>query len=196
MLIHTVKVSAVVAAIECGCSGYGCARSAGATDIAREPASRRTGLSRKRPDRSPSRNELNSVPRWYNTLTRPAGFKKNSSRPSPPSFRKEQLFDQLLKHIKRSTTDDTFSGIPIYVDPAGLLEAHQTISMPVVINVSKRPAGLILSDALRGSGLSYCVSDGFLMISSRSAIVERRVDQIEHKLDLVLDALRRIETAK
>jgi RNA polymerase sigma factor (sigma-70 family) len=111
-------------------------------------------------------------------------------------FPKGTTLSELLKHIKHETTDETFPGIPIYIDPAGLAEAHQSMEMPVVINTDLRPVAMILSDALGGSGLSYCVDDGFLKISSRALILERRVEQIERKLDRVLDALGRLEAAK
>ena len=49
---------------------------------------------------------------------------------------------------------------------------------------------------LKPLGLSYIVKDGFLMIDSRSAITETRVEEVERKLDRVLEALERLERAR
>jgi hypothetical protein len=43
---------------------------------------------------------------------------------------------------------------------------------------------------------SHIVKDGLLTIDSRSAINETRVEEVERKLDRVLEALERLERAK
>jgi RNA polymerase sigma factor (sigma-70 family) len=195
MLFHTVKVSAAVALLSAGVLGTVVLAQQGrqngsATSESPELAQQEKAAFRTVKDRTEPRTEM------VQNADKTRRIQEKLDQAIAAEFPDGTTLGNLLKHIKQATTDDKFSGIPIYVDPAGLLEAHQTILMPIVINVSRRPAGLILSDALGGSGLSYCVDNGFLMISSRSAILEKRVDQIGHKLDLVLDALRRLEAAK
>jgi RNA polymerase sigma factor (sigma-70 family) len=102
----------------------------------------------------------------------------------------------LLKHIKKVTTDQNYPGIPIYVDPKGLGEVNKTMSDEIKLDFKQKSIRTILYTALRKMGLSYCVHDGFLMVSSRDEILDTRIEEIESKLDQVLDALRRLEPAK
>jgi hypothetical protein len=50
--------------------------------------------------------------------------------------------------------------------------------------------------ARKRSRLCYIVKDGLLIIDSRSAITETRVEQVQCKLDRALEALERLERAK
>jgi RNA polymerase sigma factor (sigma-70 family) len=102
----------------------------------------------------------------------------------------------ILKHIKRETTDASFPGIPIYVDPAGLIEVKTKIETQVVINQKQKPVRLILNEALMGTGLSFIVRNGFMSIDSRIGITEWRVEQLDRKLNQVLEALDRLAKAK
>ena len=104
--------------------------------------------------------------------------------------------ETLLKGIKKLTTDATFPGIPIYVDPFGLSEANKTMSTKVGQDFKQQTIRSVLYFALRPLGLSYDVRDGFLMISSRTTILENRVEDIDRKLDRVLEMLGRLEPAK
>ena len=45
-------------------------------------------------------------------------------------------------------------------------------------------------------GRGYIVKDGALRIDSRFAITETRVEDVERKLDRVLEALERLERAR
>src|SRR5207244_11547632 len=89
--------------------------------------------------------------------------------------------DQLLKHIKQSTTDAKFSGIPIYVSPLGLQEAGKSLNSDIFLGEGQRgrPLREVLFWALYPIKLSYLVKDGFLMIDSRSGITEIRVQEME-----------------
>ena len=40
------------------------------------------------------------------------------------------------------------------------------------------------------------MTDGFLMVDSRTGILEKRVEEIDQKLNRVLEALYRLEKAK
>jgi RNA polymerase sigma factor (sigma-70 family) len=101
--------------------------------------------------------------------------------------------ETLLKTIKKITTDDTYSGIPIYVDPAGIKDVKLTMESQVVEIPGQQPIRTVLSDSLRPLGLMYDVRDGFLMVSSRTAILEHRVEEIDRKLDRVIEMLGRLE---
>ena len=102
----------------------------------------------------------------------------------------------LLKHIKQATTDETFPGIPIYVNRVGLRQAERDVGFPLKLNIKQRPVHVILDNTCLDMGISYIVVDGYLMIDSRTGILEQRVQQIDRKLDQVLDALKRLENAK
>jgi RNA polymerase sigma factor (sigma-70 family) len=102
----------------------------------------------------------------------------------------------ILKHIKQKTTDGHFPGIPIYVAPGALVETRQDLTAQISMNFKEQPVRVILDQALLKSGLSYFVKDGFLQIDSRTGILEMRVEEIDRKLDRVLEALARLERAK
>jgi RNA polymerase sigma factor (sigma-70 family) len=103
--------------------------------------------------------------------------------------------DQFLKAIKRATTDATFSGIPIYVDPMGLQEVKNDLNTRVEYYKSGR-LGLVIRQTLRQADLSYVVKDGFLMISSRADITDQRLDELDRKLDRLLRMMERLDQAK
>ncbi len=97
-----------------------------------------------------------------------------------------------LKAIKKATTDQTFPGIPIYVDPLGLQEAH--VSLNQQIDFRKRDKlGFVIREALRPWHLVYRVKDGFLMITSRDEINQQRLEDLEQKVDRLLESMERIE---
>ncbi len=108
-------------------------------------------------------------------------------------FPRTASLETLLKTIKKITTDTTYPGIPIYVDPAGIKDVRLTMEAQVPEIVGQQPIRNILSDSLRPLGLMYDVRDGFLMISSRTAILEHRVEEIDRKLDRVIEMLSRLE---
>ena len=111
-------------------------------------------------------------------------------------FPNETPLNDVLKYIKQATTTPTFSGIPIYVEPLGMQEAKQSIDATIQFDRQDLPLKTSLRMILKPLGLSYLVKDGFLMIDSRSAITETRVEEVERKLDRVLEALERLERAK
>ena len=111
-------------------------------------------------------------------------------------FPKGIALEDLLKYIRRETTKAQPPGIPIYVSRLGLEEAHGEMKFIVKINLKQEPVRTILEQALGDTGLKFVVSDGFLMIDSRTGILELRVREIDRKLDQVLEALARLEKAK
>jgi hypothetical protein len=112
-------------------------------------------------------------------------------------FPDNATLEQLLKHIKKMTTDANFPGIPIYVDPIGLAERGQTTASKIEHNYKNQPIQqdikTVLTYILRAHDLSYDVRDGFLLISSRTTILENRVAEIDRKLDRVLEMLGRLD---
>ena len=116
--------------------------------------------------------------------------------PIDAEFPNGTTLEGILKHIKKATTDATFPGIPIYVSSFGMREANQSTSIPVSVNLKQQPVRVILHQVLAGSGLSYIVKDGFLMIDSRSAVVEARIEEVDRKLDHVIEVLDRLESGK
>jgi RNA polymerase sigma-70 factor (ECF subfamily) len=103
--------------------------------------------------------------------------------------------EKLLKHIKQSTADTTFPGIPIYVDPVGLGQVHIRVDNPIALGL-KGSVESVLSQTLRGLGLWYMVKDGFLLISSRDDITDRRLNELDEKLERVLEKLERLDRVK
>jgi RNA polymerase sigma factor (sigma-70 family) len=104
--------------------------------------------------------------------------------------------EQVLRHIKQQTTDPTFPGVPIHVNPVGLREAREDMETVVVINVKQRPVRSVLHDVLSDTSLSFMVKDGFVMIDSRTGIVEMRVEEIDRKLDRIVETLGRLAAPK
>src|SRR5262249_55736144 len=51
--------------------------------------------------------------------------------PIPMNFPNETPLTVVLKYIKQATTKTTFSGIPIYVEPLGLVEANKSIDATI-----------------------------------------------------------------
>jgi hypothetical protein len=85
------------------------------------------------------------------------------------TFEKTSLED-VLKHIKKATSKrQDGNGIPIYVDPLGLLEAEKTLTTPISFTAKGEPLKSSLERLLRSIELTYVVKDGFLMVTSRSS---------------------------
>jgi hypothetical protein len=92
------------------------------------------------------------------------------------SFEKTALED-VLKFIKTATRkgpDD--KGIPIYVDPVGLLEAERTLATPVSFTTKGEPLKSSLERLLKTVGLTYHVKDGLLTVTSAP-------DELIHPVD-------------
>jgi hypothetical protein len=87
-------------------------------------------------------------------------------RPIPMKFPDETPLEDLLKYVKSATVGPNDNGIPIYVDPVGLQEAHKTMTSPVTIDLEGVPLGTTLHFVLKQLGLIYEVKDGLLTITS------------------------------
>jgi hypothetical protein len=72
---------------------------------------------------------------------------------------------KLIKSATRRGPND--KGIPIYVDPVGLLEAEKTLATPVSFTTRGEPLKSSLERLLKSIGLTYVVKEGYLMVTSR-----------------------------
>lgn len=91
--------------------------------------------------------------------------------PIPMEFPKETPLDDVLQYIKRSTRKGPSDpGIPIYIDPFGLQAAGRSLNSTVAIRVKGSPLKDTLPKVLSQVGLTYCVKDDVLIISSPTGI--------------------------
>jgi hypothetical protein len=87
--------------------------------------------------------------------------------PIPMRFPNATSLDDLVKYVKQATTTPTRPGIPIYVDPMGLLEAERTLKSTVSIDVDGVPLKTTLRLCLEQLSLVYIVENGLLRISTQ-----------------------------
>jgi RNA polymerase sigma factor (sigma-70 family) len=196
MLFQTVKLSGVGALLAAGVVGTVVWAQQGKNTVA-DPAGQ-TGEISKAYVQKPSADAVQKPivpPTPSDLFRRTLQIQKKLDEVIAVDRSQVQDLEHLLKFIKHETTDATFPGIPIYVDPIGLQEAGCGMDTPVVEPTSRGRVREILHTALRLSKLDFRVQDGFLMISSRTEIMDRRLEVLEHKLDVVIQALNRIEHA-
>jgi hypothetical protein len=93
--------------------------------------------------------------------------------PISMSFANETPLDDVLKYIKAATTTPTFSGIPIYVDPAGLQQAGVSMSSGVTLDLEGVPLKTSLRLLLKQLRLTYTPAEGVVMITSEKAPPQR-----------------------
>jgi hypothetical protein len=92
----------------------------------------------------------------------------------------------LLKYIKSASQGPNDSGIPIYVNPSGVTDVEV---QGLRITKKNVPIRVGLKSALNQVGVSYEVRDGLLVIDSRAAVMENRLEDVERKLDRLLKAM-------
>jgi len=93
-------------------------------------------------------------------------IKAKLEEPISMSFANETPLDDILKYIRAATKGSFDSGIPIYVDPAGLRRAGQTTSSVVSLDLDGLPLRTTLAILLKQLGLTYQVRDGLLTITA------------------------------
>src|SRR5262249_53533798 len=92
------------------------------------------------------------------------------SMPAPTDFGGTTTLDEILRKVKTATRAGKGSGVPIYVNPAGLQAANLTMSVPVTVSVeSGLPLRTALAVALGQLGLTFEVHDGLLPITKGTA---------------------------
>ena len=94
------------------------------------------------------------------------------------SLAAETPLEDFLKYLHQLTVGRGGKGVPIYVDPVGLLEAEKTVSSTVWnIELESVPLKTGLQLALDQLGLSYHIRNGCVRITSaQSAITPVYVD--------------------
>jgi hypothetical protein len=87
-------------------------------------------------------------------------------RPIPLRFPNETQLEDVLKDIQQATSTPTYPGIPIYVDPVGLMEVERTLWWTVQIDLEGVPLKETLRLCLKQLRLGYEVKDGRLRVTS------------------------------
>jgi hypothetical protein len=81
-------------------------------------------------------------------------------------FAAETPLEDVIKFVRSATKCTAFpAGIPIYVDPAGLLEAEKTLTSPVTFDAPQVSLRTSLKLILKQIDMSYYVKDGLLTIT-------------------------------
>jgi hypothetical protein len=108
--------------------------------------------------------------------------------PLAKPFPNETPLGGFLQFVKHSTEGEAYKdGIPIYVDPAGLMEAEKTLDSPVSLDVAGIPLSKALTLALRQLDLAYSVDeDGLLTITYAAGL------GVEDPSLMILDELARL----
>ena len=102
------------------------------------------------------------------------------NRRIPLDFPHEPPLEEVLRYVKQATTDSSGKGIPIYVDPIGLLEADKTMASTIrPMKLDSVPLRVSFRLCLAQLDLAYVVKDGYLMIVSR----EYTDDSLVRKFD-------------
>jgi RNA polymerase sigma factor (sigma-70 family) len=201
MLLQSIKLSGVIAVVTAGALGslVVAQQAKKAADPGAVPANKATAVTPENEQAKMMQALLRDAEKRERLAVRQQEIEKKTrvlkhklDQVIDAEFPAGITLDQLLKHIKQQTTDESFPGIPIYVDPVGLQEAHQTMDAGVAMNAKQSSVREILQRALHPLQLSYIVQDGFLMIDSRTSVTEMRVEELERKLDRVLESLERL----
>jgi hypothetical protein len=103
-------------------------------------------------------------------------------QPLRMAFPKETPLADVLKYIKSATAEPNTKGLPIYVDPQGLLQAEVSFNSVVIIDLEDVPLKMSLRLILKQLNLAYCVRDGVLIISSVEGIREELAEEASELL--------------
>jgi hypothetical protein len=112
---------------------------------------------------------------------------KKLDQPIPMHFPDDVPLEDVLKYIRSSTVDANFPGIPIYVDPVGLLNAEKTLASTVRnLDFDAIPVKDGLGLCLKQLDLGFSVRQGFVMISDEYSatipVYEDPVQVVGHSL--------------
>jgi hypothetical protein len=195
MFLQTIKLSGVAALLAAGVVGTAVLAQQGKDPSADPELKAAPLLKAARKQSTAAAQKADSLPRPAELARINAKIQEKLDQMIDADLPRDTDLGSFLKYIEQTTTDATFPGIPIYVDPLGLQEAQTSIDtkLPSVFQVATLRD--ILHVALRQLKLSYSVRDGFLMISSRTEIMEQRLDILEQKLDRVIAVLNRLENS-
>jgi hypothetical protein len=91
-------------------------------------------------------------------------------KPVDMSFSNPTPLEDVIKYIRTATSGPAFpGGVPIYIDPVGLLEAEKTMTSTVSIELSQFPLRTTLRLLLDQLGLKYTVKDGLIKVTSTNS---------------------------
>jgi predicted DNA-binding protein (UPF0251 family) len=196
MILQTVRTTGIAILLGAGVLATVAVAQKGkdpAADSAAQPAGTSRALAQ---NKHPPRPQPQNQPNPGDLQRKTQAIMQALEEPIAMPFANKTPLNDVLKYIKAATTTPTFSGIPIHVEPLGLQEANKSLDSTIQFDRADLPLKTSLRMILKPLGLSYVVKDGLLMIDSRSAITETRVEEVERKLDRVLEALERLEKAK
>ena len=87
-------------------------------------------------------------------------------KPIAMSFARETPLQDVLKYLQEATRGPGDSGIPFFVEQIGLNAAERTLASPVTIDLEGVSLKTTLRLLLSQLGLSYCVKEGTVIIST------------------------------
>ena len=104
----------------------------------------------------------------------------------PMHIVEETPLEEVLKSIGKATSGADGKGIPIYVDPIGLIEAERTLTSTVrEMDLDGVPLATSLRLCLAELDLAYSVKDGLVFITSRESHDEALVSEPEEPFQVV-----------
>ena len=104
----------------------------------------------------------------------------------PMHIVEETPLEDVLKSIGKATAGTDGKGIPIYVDPIGLIEAERTMTSTVrEMDLDGVPLATSLRLCLAQLDLAYSVKDGLVFITSRESHDEALVSEQEEPFQVV-----------
>lgn len=170
-----VVASSVIAQPSGGATSQGSAIQAEPAPASGEPATR------PEPPRIPTPEEREA---------RNIAIRTALARPIDLEFDRISIED-LIVHLRKVTSTPELPQLPIYVDPVGLSVADKTLLDAGSIHSKGRPAGEALKEFLATLNLGCAVQHGWLVIDTRAAAADRRIDASEAKLDRLIEALEK-----
>ena len=119
---------------------------------------------------------------------------KKLEKPIPLKFKGLPL-GEVLRFVKKATTEAGDTGVPICVDPAALAKAQVPITTPVTYESKEgEPLKASLATILGRLGLGFRVENGLLRVSwTRYRLIDRDpqtkviLDRLEEKVDLTFE---------
>lgn len=96
-------------------------------------------------------------------------IRRKLDEPIPMHFPNETPLNDVLKYIRKATSEPNFPGIPIYVDPIGLQVAERTLDSTVQMEFDAIPVRDALRLILKQLGLSFSLRSGFIIITDEDS---------------------------
>ena len=96
------------------------------------------------------------------------------NKPIAIKFPEETAFEVVLAFIRKATKGPKDSGVPIYLDPDGLGEVQKTVASTVIIDEENVTVKDSLERVLQQLGLTYCVRNGILFISTSGNVTSEK----------------------